>query len=88
MDGWMDGWMEEWMDVLVLDGRSADCLDFLVPRTRTALAQHQVFPIVNLSMWNDLSNKPKQDSNWGATLILSLPEDFPISSGLPCRERF
>ena len=34
--------------------RSADRLDLLVPRARTALAQHRAFAIVGPSMWNDL----------------------------------
>ena len=34
--------------------RSADRLDLLVPRARTATAQHRAFAIVGPSMWNDL----------------------------------
>ena len=34
--------------------RSADRLDLLVPRARTAMAQHRAFAIVGPSMWNDL----------------------------------
>src|SRR5688572_13120159 len=34
--------------------RSADRLDLLVPRARTATAQHRAFAIVGPSMWNNL----------------------------------
>ena len=34
--------------------RSADWLDLLIPRTRTALAQRRAFAVVDPSTWNDL----------------------------------